>query len=272
MTLTEETLQNVRGDLVAGIATSNRRRRSRRKLATAVPVVAAAAIGASLMMTTGDDNPAYAVAERADGTIRVEIYPEFDDVEALEKTLADAGLDSVVVHLKGHPSLDGVIEVSSHNNESSGALESTDGQFVIEPDAVEGEIEILIYSAAEPGENYQFAPSIFAPDQALGGLPCAYPDAPLTAAELERRANDAGINNLEWVLFETAAPGEVAFEETKQRPDGTVTGAQLRNADTLSVIVVGDLNDPAATTLSMSDGTHYRQAAECTPDLTARWD
>lgn len=271
MTLTDSTLHNMRDDLVAGIDNSNRRRRSRRRIATAVPVLVAVA-GASLILTNGESNPAYALTETADGTIRVEIYPDFDDVGALEDSLAAAGLDSVVVHLKGHPSLDGLIEVSSHNNEGTGALEFDNGEFVIEPAAVEGEIEILIYSAAESGENYQFAPSIFAPDQLLGGLPCAYPDTPLTTAELERRANDVGINNIEWVLFEQAAPGEIAFEDSEQRPDGVVTGAQLRNANTLTVVAVSDLTDPAGTNLSMSDGTHYRQAASCTLELAARWD
>lgn len=271
MTLTDSTLHNMRNDLVAGIDNSNRRRRSRRRAVTAVPVLAAVA-GTSLLLRKGDTDPAYAMTEAADGAIRVEIYPDFDDVEALEGSLAAAGLDTVVVHLKGHPSLDGLIEVSSHNNEGTGALEFDNGEFVIEPAAVEGEIEILIYSAAEPGENYQFAPSIFAPDQALGGLPCAYPDTPLTTAELERRANDVGITNITWVLFEQAGAGEVGFEDADHRPDGIVTSAQLRNADTLSVIVVADLTDPAESTLSMRDGTHYRQAAQCTPDLAARWD
>lgn len=271
MTLADDTLTSIRDELVVAVSNNNRRRRSRRRRAIVLPVVAVAA-GASLIVANHGDNPAYALTEVADGTIRVEIYPDFDDVKALESSLAAAGLDSVVVHLKGHPSLDGVIEVSSHNNESAGALEFDNDEFVINPAAVDGEIEILIYSAAEPGQNYQFAPSIFAPDQPLGGLPCTHPDSPLTTAELEQRANDVGITDITWVLFEQAIAGEVGLEDTDERPDGVVTGAQLRNADTLSVFVVPDSTDPAASTLSMSDGTHYRPATQCTPELAARWD
>jgi hypothetical protein len=271
MTLSDSTLLEVRNDLVAGIATSNRRRRSRRRLAAAIPAVAVAA-GAALMVADRNDQPAYALTQSADGTIRVEVYPGFDDVGSLEDDLAAAGLQTVVIHLKGHPSLDGVVEVSSHNNETSGAIEFDNGEFVIEPATVEGEIEILIYSAADEGENYQFAPSIFAPDQALGGLPCAHPDTPLTTAELERRANDVGITNIEWVLFEQSASGEVGVEDLDARPDAAVSGAQLRNADTLLVTVTPDITEPAARTLSMSDGTHYRPTAHCTPELAARWD
>ncbi len=38
------------------------------------------------------------------------------------------------------------------------------------------------------------------------------------------------------------------------------------------VIAVANLTEPAADTLSMSDGTHYRQTPECTPELASLWE
>lgn len=272
MTITDTTLNEVRSNLVSGIARHNRRR-SRRKLAAFAPV-AAIAIAIGLVVAQGDPSPAFALTELGDGTLRVEVFPEFDDVDDLQSSLQDAGLDAVVIQLRAHPSLEGVIEVSSHANEASGALEFDDGEFVIDVAEVEGEVEILIYSPADPGADYQVAPSVFAPDQALGGLHCAYPDQALSTAELEQRASDAGITKLTWTVFGEmeAETGTVDIEDFDQRPDGFVTGAQMRNADTLRVMVSTADIGPAADTINMSDGTHYRPTPTCTPELAANWD
>lgn len=271
MTLPDTTVQHIRASLVTGIETHNRRRRTRRRFATAIPVVAAA-IGGGLVVTSNDSSPAYALTRAPNGIIRVEVYPNFDEVEGLQAALADAGLDAVVIHLRSHPSLDGVIEVSSHNNENSGAFEFDNGEFVIDASAVEGEIEILIYSTADEGQPYQAAPSIFAPGQQLGGLACAYPDAPLTPAELERRSREVGLTDFVWVKFDELGAGSTSEGETDERPDGVVGGAQLRDADTLMVSVYADLPGVMGADLSLSGGAHYRDAPTCTPELAAPWN
>lgn len=270
MTLTDETLQSLRNSLVAGIDGHNRRRRSRRRIAVGVPVLAMA-VTAGLTLSNGEDNSAFALTKAPDGSIRVEVYPSFDEVDGLEDALTDAGLEVDIIHLRSHPALDGVIEVSSHNNENSGALEFDNGEFVIDAGAVEGPIEILIYSTAEEGRTYQAAPSVFAPGQELGGLPCAYPDSPLSTADLERRAREVGIDDIVWVLFDEPGPGATA-SEPERRPDGVVAGAQMRNATTLSVTVYPKFGLPAAESLSLSSGAHFRDVPTCTPELAARWN
>lgn len=272
MTITDTTLDTIKSDLVSGIETHNRRR-SRRRVAATVPVVGLLA-GAGLVLASGGDNPAYALTERADGTIRVEVFPDFDDVEALQGDLREAGLDAAVVQIRAHPSLEGVVEVSSHSNEASGAIEFDDAQFVIDVGAVEGEVEILIYSPTSDGDRYQAAPSVFAPDQPLAGLHCAFSAGPLPTQEFETRAREAGVTDFGWTVFGELdeATGAVESTDSSERPDGAIIGAQMRDAATLQVFVDQDDEQPAADTISMNDGTHYRDVPVCTDDLAARWE
>lgn len=121
MTVTESTLDNIKTDLVSGIEQHNRRR-TRRWMAVAVPAVVLIAT-AGLIATNDSDSPTYALTEQPDGTIQVEVFPDFDDVDSLENDLEQAGLDVVVIQLRAAPSLEGVVEVVSHDNEASGAIE-----------------------------------------------------------------------------------------------------------------------------------------------------
>ena len=272
MTLTDTALDDMRHELIRGVARNNRRR-SRRKMAAIAPV-AALGIAVGAVVRQGDNNPAYALTKLQDGTIRVEVFPEFDDVEALESSLRDVGLEAVVIRLRSDPSLEGVVEVSSHANEESGALAFENGEFLIDVGTVQGEVEILIYSATEAGDDYQAAASVFAPDQKLAGLHCAYPDEPLTTTDLEERARAAGIADLTWTVFGDvdAETGSVEAEDFEQRPEGVVTGAQMLNVDTLQVWVSAGDGRPAADTIVMSDGTHYRPVPVCTPELASSWE
>lgn len=272
MTVTESTLQDIKSDLVSGIEQHNRRR-TRRWMAAAVPAVALIAT-AGLIANNDSDSPTYALTERPDGTIHVEVYPDFDDVDSLENDLKQAGLEVVVIQLRAAPSLEGVIEVSSHANETSGAIEFQEGQFAIDTAAVDGEIEILIYSPTTPGDDYQASPSVFAPGQTFEGLQCAYPTTPLTAADFEARAIAAGVSNINWTSFSDIDPetGSVEVTEYDEQPGGVVSGAQMRNADTMDVFIDLDSQTPAATAISMSDGTHYRSIPSCTPELAASWE
>ncbi len=272
MTLTETHLDTIKSGLVSGIEQHNRRRVRRRAL-LAVPALAFIAAGA-FVLTDGGSNPAHALTEQPDGTILVEVFPDFSDVVGLQQDLADAGLEAMVVQLRAHPSLEGVVEVSSHDNEAAGALEFQDGSFVIDLGAVEGPLEILVYSATSAGNDYQASPSVFGPGQPFHGLHCAYPDGPLTSADFDARLQEAGITKVNWVTFGPVDPDTGAIEsaEHDEQPGGAVVDSQMRNADTLDVFVDLDGEAPAAATISMHDGTHQRTLPECTQELAVRWE
>jgi len=271
VTFTDTTIANIRAELVTGIERNNRRRQRSGRLVAAAAVLLAVLV-AGAVLAVGEQRPAYAVSREPDGTLRVEVFPDFDEVDELQASLAEVGLDATVVHLRGHPSLDGFVEVASHNNERNGAFLFDDGMFEIDVANAESPIEILIYTAAEEGQTYQFAPSIFALGQPLEGLPCAYSDAPLTTTELERRAATVGLSDILWTYFENPAPGATGSEDLTEAPNGVVVSAQLHDVDTLRVIAVPNVDEPAAETLVMSDGTHYQPASVCTPELAALWD
>ncbi len=272
MTLSDTTLEALRTDLVSSIGVHNRRR-SRRRMIAALPALAlVGAVG--LLLSRDGDTPAYALTSRADGTIRVQVFPDFDDVEDLQASLAEHGLEALVIQIRSHPSLEGVVEVVSHSNEATGALEFDDGDFVIDVTAVSGEIEILIYSPTEDGETYQAAPSVFAPGQEFAGLHCAYADRPLTTTDFEDRLSEAGIVDIRWIVFDGVDhdDGSIDAEEFDDRPEGVVTGAQMNDPNRLLVFVDPDGSRPAANTISMNDGTHYHDRPACTPELADRWE
>lgn len=270
MTLTETELYSIETDLVAGVTHHNRRRRQRYTMA-AVPVVAVIA-GVGAVLVSGDDKPAYAMIQRPEGVIEVEILPDFDDAETLRSDLVAAGLDAAVVQLRAHPSLDGVAEVVSHDNEPGTAMEFSGSRFSIDVGQADGLVEILLYTEADSGEDYQAAPSLFAPGQALGGMHCAYTDAPLSTEAVETALNEAGYNNIEWTVFGAvdAETGYVPSEDHDDRPEGFVTNVELRNESTVFVGVQEETG-PAADTIVMHDGTHYRQRPVCTPELAEPW-
>ncbi len=240
-------------------------------MVAAVPVIGAlAAVGTTLL--NSDSDPAYALTELGDGTIRVEVYPDFDDVDGLENDLANAGVDAEVVSLRAHPDLVGIVEVASHDNEAAGALEIDGNEFVVEVRSLVGPIEILVYSPAG-NSDYQASPSIFAAGQPLAGLHCTYTEGPLGTADLEQAAIEAGIEEFSWTWFGELDEdtGEIATETHNTRPEGSVSGAQMRNDDQLDVFV-SETEKPAADWIEMTDGTHDRNRPDCTPELAARWE
>lgn len=272
MTITDQALDDIKTDLISGIRLHNRQR-SRRRIAAMVPVLGLLA-AAGLVVASGDDQPAYAFNQRADGTIRVEVFPDFDDVGALQRDLRAAGLDAVVVQLRAHPSLEGLVEVVSHDNEASGAVEIDGAEFVIDIGAVDGEIEILVYSATEAGGQYQVSPSVFAPGEPLAGLHCASTSGPLLSDEFARRAGAAGIERFAWTVFGSVddETQSIEFTEHAERPDGAIVGAQMRDAETVQVFLEPTATEPAAVGISMHDGTHDREVPSCTPALAAAWE
>jgi len=270
MTLTEVELDEIGADLIAGVGRHNKRRRRHLAMA-AVPVLGILA-GAAVVVAGGDDTPAYALTERPEGIIEVEIFPDFDDAEALASELTDAGLSVEVVHLRAHPSLDGVAEVVSHDNEGTEALEFAGSEFRIDVGEADGLIEILLYTAAEPGDDYQASPSLFAPGQPLAGMNCAYGDLPMPTEDLEDALKKAGYEDSEWTVFGDSAPetGVIDTEDHDDRPEGFVAGASLRNETTMFVAVVEEANP--AESIIMDDGTHYRERPQCTAELAAPWE
>lgn len=274
MTMTETRIDDLRDGLVTGIRASNHRRARRQRALFAVPLLVLVA-AAGLILRSGDGEAAYALFERTDGTVRVEVFPDFDDVESLENDLADLGLETAVVNLRAHPSLEGVVEVVSHDNSAAGAMEFDEGEFVIDVGSAEGLIEVLIYSATDPDQDYQASPSLFAPGQELGGLHCAYIDSGLTTAEFEAHARAAGISEFRWTTFGEVdeQTGSIDFKESGDRPDGIVSGAQLRSSGTADVFIdEQSAPAPAAESITMSDGTHYRPVPVCTPELAEPWE
>ena len=271
MTLTEETTHRLRSDLIDGVR-RHQRRRSMRRRAVVIPL-AFTAVTAAAVLYPSDRNPAYALTVGADGTIRVQIHPEFNDVGQLQEELRSVGLDVNVVHLKGHPSLDRLVEVVSHDNERNGALKFDGAEFELDRQAAEGQIEILIYSAADPGQPYQFSPSIFSIGQPLEGLHCAYADGQLSTDEFERRASEVGLDDIEWVYFDRVPTTEgVTASEPEDRPEGMVVDAHWADEDTIRAIVYPNTDEPASDTIIMYDGSHDPAEQACTPDLAARWE
>ncbi len=260
---------SLRSDLVAGVMKSNRRRRRRRM----VGIAGVGVFGFMGVLSIDSPEPAYAVMKAPNGVVEVEVFPELDDVDDLQQALADVGLEATVVNLRAHPSLVGVVEVTGHENQNSGAMTSTgDGRFSIDAAKVTGPVEVLIYSEAQ-GEQYQAAPSIFRPGQPLAGLHCAFNDGPLPTEVLETRAIEAGLTEFEWTVFGEMDPEtfEIETKSSKDRPDGFVVGASMGDETTLSVFVSEDERAPATEVISMHDGTHRTESPECTPELAAPW-
>lgn len=221
-----------------------------------------------VMIGLGATDPAFAVEELDDGRVHVEIYPQFDQAEALRTELSAAGVDVEVVALRAHPAIDGVIEFVSHDQQAAGAVQPAKGELIIEPDALTGPIEMLIYSTPDPDLRlddsdtlWQASPSIFHPDEPLGGLNCAI-EGPLSTGVLEEHATSVGITTIDWVSVD-------APEATPRRPEGVVLGASMHAPEQLTVLVASA--GPDASELSMDDGLHFTQRPTCTPQLADRW-
>ncbi len=264
-----DTPNTLRSDLVSGVMQFNKRRRRRRMAG----VAACGVLGFLGLAALDSPEPAYAITKAPNGVVEVEVFPELDDVADLERALAEVGLEATIINLRAHPSVVGVVEVTSHLDQNSGAMSRTeDGRFSIDAAKVAGTIEVLIYSDAQ-GERYQAAPSVFSPGQQLAGLHCAFEDRPLTTEVLEARAGEVGLTDIEWTVFGDMDPEtfEIETESPSDRPVGFVEGAQMRDVTTLSVFVSADNQRPAAEIVVMHDGTHRTELPECTADLAAPW-
>jgi hypothetical protein len=132
------------------------------------------------------------------GRIHVKVAPDFDQATRLQRAPRDAGIKVKVIPITAHPQLVGTIEFPAHQLDPRG-VERAKGEFWIDPAQFTGTVEVLIYVAPEPGEAWQQAPSVFHPDQPLGGLPCARP-GPMDTATLEHFARQVAITQFRWLV------------------------------------------------------------------------
>jgi hypothetical protein len=279
-------LIKIRQELVDGIARSARpdRRRwnplaggGRLRWALAVFGVALVALGAlvapSLLAPRRSGSSAFAVSVLPDGRVHVTVAPDFNEANRLQRELREAGVQVQVIRVTAHPMLVGRIEFPSHQLDPRG-VERAKGEFWIDPTRFKGTVEVLIYVAPEPGEEWRQAPSVFHPDEPLGGLPCAHP-GPMDTATLERFARQVGIIQFRWmVAVSDPTANEGRLEERSARPEGDVESAMLRLPTKLEVIVrpaelvarFGHAQQP-----SMNINLHEAAEPRCTPRLAARW-
>jgi hypothetical protein len=279
-------LAAIRQELVNGIARSarpTRRRwtplagRGRPRWALAVLGVALVALfvafGSTLRAPQNSGSSAFAVSVLPDGRVHVTVAPDFDEAERLQRQLRQAGVKVQVIRITADPQLVGTIEFPAHQLDPRG-VERGKGEFWIDPTRFTGTVEVLIYVAPKPGEAWQQAPSVFHPDQPLGGLPCARP-GPMDTATLERFARQAGITEFRWlVAVSDPTADEGRLEQRPGRPDGEVESAMLKSPTRLEVTVrptelvawYGHAHQP-----SMSTNLHEAAEPRCTPRLAARW-
>lgn len=251
----------------------------RPRLVIAALIVATLALVVAPSLLAPRQSSAFAVTQLADGRIHVTVASDFDQSSRLQAELAEVDVDVEVVRLSAHPRLVGTIELvplGERGNSPSGAagLEAGRGEFWVDPSRFRGSVELLIYASAEQGQKWQAAPSIFYPDEPLGGLPCSL-EGPMDTATLERYARQVGISRFEWLQGPTGHDeGSFQVESTSDRPPGDVVAASMMSPDELRVIVA----PPAAVEEgsptrrpSMDLGVHTGEPVVCTPELGARW-
>ena len=279
-------LAGIRRELVDGITRAARPRQPRwRPLASrglprwALAVlgvalaVLAVSVGPSLLAPRESGSSAFAVSVLPNGRIHVKVAADFDQATRLQRELRDAGIRVRVVRVTAPPQLVGTIEFPAHQLDPRG-VERAKGEFWIDPAQFTGTVEVLIYVAPRPGEAWQQAPSVFHPDQPLGGLLCARP-ARMDTATLEHFARQVGITQFRWLVTASDPTArEVRLQEWSGRPDGEVESAMLRSPTLLEVTVrpaelvarYGHAPQP-----SMSSNLHEAAEPRCTPRLAARW-
>jgi len=217
---------------------------------------------------------AFAVTRLADGRVYVRVASDFDQANRLERELADVGVEVRIEHLRAHPRLVGTIELlplGPGGASAAGAqgLELGKGEFWIDPASYRGSVELLIYVTADKGESWQAAPSIFHPDEPLGGLPCAVEGA-LDTATLERYANQVGITRFEWITRPGVGANSFEASRSPKRLAGDVVGASMKSPSELRVVVQPP-GGGAAPRASMDLGLHTGGQSACTPELAGRW-
>ncbi len=249
----------------------------RRRWALVGAVVAFAAmalvLGPTFVAPEGSRSSAFAVEVLEDGRIHVKIATDFDQGKRLQDELAKAGVEVQVITMRSHPALVGTIEFPQHQLDPDG-VERGQGEFWVDPSQFSGTVEVLIHTAPAPGQQWMQAPSVFHPDEPLGGLPCAL-GGPMSTAMLERYAASVGITSIDWwVLNRDSRDDSVAVQPSDVRPEGDVEHAERVAPDTLRVGVrpqaVIDRQGHAPPP-SMNLNIHESPEPPCSPELADRW-
>ena len=244
-------------------------------LAASVVVVAVLALsmGPTIFTPRGSGSSAFAVDVLEDGRIHVRVAADFDEGARLQERLREEGVKAQVIPVKSHPALVGTIEFPQHQLRSDG-IDRGKGEFWIDPERFRGTVEVLVHTATRPGEEWSQAPSVFHPDEPLGGLPCVL-EGPMDTALLESYARSVGITRFAWSLLEGDPRGSSrGVKQRAARPDGEVEHAERVAPDKIRVAVrppdaikrYGHALRP-----SMNLNVHESPEPPCTADLTARW-
>lgn len=240
-------------------------------------VAAVLALSVLPSLVAPDRSSAFALTQLADGRIHVIVAADFDESQRLQRALEEVGVKVQIERLAAHPRLVGTIELvplGPGGMSAAGAegLEAGKGEFWIDPSRFGGSVELLIYATTDRGQSWQAAPSVFHPDEPLGGLPCAMEGA-LDTATLERFAAQVGISRIEWLPQPALGGRDFQLERTSKRPAGDVVAATMKSADELRVIVrpPGAPVREGALRPSMDLGLHTGEQPLCTAELAARW-
>jgi len=249
----------------------------RRRLVVVALMMATLALVVAPSLLAPHRSSAFAVTQLADGRIHVEVASDFDQSARLQAELADVGVAVDVLRLSAHPRLVGTIELvplgeAGISAAGAAGLEVGRGEFWVDPRLFRGSVEVLIYASPEDGEHWQASPSIFYPDEPLGGLPCAL-EGPVDTATLERYARQVGISRFEWLVPPpTHDQGSFEVDRPSERPAGDVLAASMMSPEELRVTVAPPAaGGTSASPPSMDLGVHTGEQAVCTPELAARW-
>jgi len=227
----------------------------------------------TIVATNRSGSSAFALEVLSDGRIHVRVAADLDDGHRLQQELQGAGVKADIMAIESHPMLVGTIEFPQHQLPPEG-VERGKGEFWIDPATFDGTIEILIHVAPDPGKDWIQAPSVFHPEEPLGGLPCAI-SGPIDTATLERRAQEVGITKFVWLVTE-GDPGasQRNVERASERPEGEVEHAERIGPEKLRVgvrtaAVVDRFGHAGPPPMNLT--VHESAEPSCTPELAARW-
>lgn len=228
------------------------------------------AIGVGVTLSTLSE-PAYAISQRDDGLIEVNVLPDFRDGDALARDLRQLGIDTVVAIVPASPSMIGQVELFAVEGGLASGIElgadGTTGAFdwTIDPAVFEGTLQVTVYVEADDGEPFGAAQEIFEPGEKLAGLQCALGE-PMRAAEVDQYLVQVGITPIWSVVTQTEDPSITNSTIADSVPAGTIITGHAVDNDTVAfdVLLDGDtLAIPSAGGISDTP---------CTPEAANAWD
>lgn len=215
------------------------------RLVAGIAAVAMALVLAPGVFTEGDQ--AFAVRQLPNGVIEVDASPQFRDGDALAAELGEFGIDVEITTVPSSPSLVGEVEVFAPGGGEyipEGISFGADGtadvfRLQIDPALFKEELVLRIYAAAENGEPYEAATSVFQPGEVLGGLHCALGE-PLRAELVAPYLADLGLTATWTLITPTGDPSITNSEPVRAVPSGVILSGFARDASTVEFEVQGD--------------------------------